>query len=248
MDVVKDVFIGEIGDKTMMVTLGLVEVLALSWVLVGIAPSCFFVPAVGVLIGIGLKGIIPLWLINYACALLFIGLVVWSIKEAQERDDEEEEEESSWAILRWISAVVDRLKIWAKASGPGTAALAFAMFSVAEMADRTQVITITKTVEGSKWDMDLIASGVGLLLANLVAVVIFFTARQLLKRRFLMYGAAVLFAVSAVRIVAETAFHYNVGWYWWLSSAVVLAVVTYPWAAKFFDFPTGPEKPKQIYA
>ncbi len=254
-DVLKDVFVAEIGDKTMMVTLGLAEVFAIRLVLAGVTPACFVVPAVGVLIGIGLKGIIPIAALNYSCAVLFLGLAWWSIKEGQEDGEEDEEEKplSEWffirafqIFLRTLNQLTHWLKHKARHSGGWAVALAFTIFSIAEMADRTQLVTITKTVEGSNWVTDLVASGLGLLFANVAALIIFYFARSLLKRRVLMYAAATLFLLSAARIILQ-GWGYDPSWYL-LASVFFALLATYPIGSRVFNFPTGPEKPKQIYA
>lgn len=260
-DVIKDVFVGEIGDKTMMVTLGLAELFAIRWVLLGIAPSCFFVPAVGVLIGAGLKGVLPVAAITYACAALFAALAWWSICEAQAGGVETRTERTpKWwhrfvpgTALRWVRIgvfllheAIAELKVWAKRAWWASVVLAFILFSVAETADRTQMITITKTVQGSDWAVDWFGSSVGLLAANIVALLVFYFARWLLRRRVLMFSAAVLFAVSAGRMLLLILGGHEPQWYW-VVLATAVGVATYPIAAKLLRFPTGPDKPAVIY-
>ncbi|OGG69929.1 hypothetical protein A3F27_02030 [Candidatus Kaiserbacteria bacterium RIFCSPHIGHO2_12_FULL_53_13] len=206
------VFLGEIGDKTMLVCLWLTTVYAVRPVLIGVIPACFAVPLIGIIIGVAAKTWLPEWAIKLIGAALFFWLVWWSIKEAREEDDFEK-----------------------KPSRFGIIVDSFVVFFIAEMADRTQFITVAATTQGGSWVIDWLGSALGLVLANLVAVGLFKLAGKNVPRRQVMYIAAVLFLIFGAWLILEA-----VG----LPSTVVAVIIcilgmnpwAYRWAAKFFKF------------
>ena len=169
------VFVGEIGDKTMLVCLWLVTVYAVRPVLIGVIPACFAVPLIGILMGVVFKTYFPETIIRLGGAALFLYLCYWSIREAQESDDFEK-----------------------KPSRFGVIVDSFVVFFIAEMADRTQFITVVATTQGGDWVADWLGSAVGLVLANLVAIALYQFAGRNIPRRYVMYVAAVLFLASGV--------------------------------------------------
>lgn len=206
------VFLGEIGDKTMLVCLWLVTVYAVRPVLIGVIPACFAVPLIGIVMGVAAKAWLPEVGIKLLGVALFFWLVWWSIREAQEEDDFEK-----------------------KSSRFGVTADSFVVFFIAEMADRTQFITVAATTQGGDWIADWLGSAMGLVLANLVAIAIFKFAGRNIPRRHVMYVAAVLFLASGAWLLLEALeFPSTAG-------ALLICMFglnpwAYRWAARHFQF------------
>jgi len=206
------VFLGEIGDKTMLVCLWLVTVYAVRPVLVGVIPACFAVPLIGIAMGVAAKAWLPELAIKLLGVALFFWLVWWSIREAQESDDFEK-----------------------KASRFGVIVDSFTVFFIAEMADRTQFITVAATTQGGDWVADWLGSAFGLVLANLIAVGLFKLAGRNIPRRHVMYVAAVLFLASGVWLLLEVFGLPS------MAGAILIGMLglnpwAYRWSARRFQF------------
>ncbi len=209
------VFLGEIGDKTMLVCIWLTTVYSVRHVLSGVIPSCFAVPLAGIALGVLAKTWLPEVAIRGLGAALFFYLVYWSIKEAQEGDEVQKKTGRFGAVLT-----------------------SFVVFFVAEFADRTQMITIAATTQGGDWVLDWLGSAFGLIAANLVAIYLFKRYGRHVPRRAVMYIGGLLFLASGVWLVLDMS-----GISRPYSIAVAIAMIVfglnrsaYRWSARKFGF------------
>ncbi|MDP2367248.1 TMEM165/GDT1 family protein [Rhodoferax sp.] len=188
------VALAEIADKTMFVTIGLAAKYPPGKVLLGIIPACFAVPAIGILIALVFKTFLSEQWLQIISGGFFVGLVGWSLHEMAEDEGE------------------DGKKRWWHRFGPTI--IAFCAFFVAEMADRTQFVTITMTTSGGNIYADWLGSALGLVLANVIALILVTLAGKRIPKLQLMYGAAVLFLMSAVWMFADAAQIGRWKWFW----------------------------------
>lgn len=181
------VFVGEIGDKTMLVTLALVagHPGRIGEVLRGVIPACFTVSIIGVVISVFGKYWLPEYWLQMMTGMLLLCLAYWSFREATEEIGDEPL----------------RVKWWHRY---GLVSLSFWTFFIAEMWDRTQFITITVTGRSHQLSplvADWLGSSLGLASSNLCAVWIFHRYGRLLPRQKLTYGAGILFLASGLWVV-----------------------------------------------
>ena len=171
------IFAAEIADKTMLVTIFLVRKYKVWQVLIGIIPACYGVSLLGVGATHFAKGFLSGFWMDIIAGTLFIVLGIWSFKEMNEEDDTEAR---SW--LATFAAPV----------------IAFVEFFIAEMADRTQGATITLSSGHGSFLLYWNATSLGLIAANLGAIIVMTKWGRNIPRKALMYAAGVLFFAFGV--------------------------------------------------
>jgi Ca2+/H+ antiporter, TMEM165/GDT1 family len=192
------VFLAELGDKTQLVALGLGARHRLAPVLVGMALAYAAANVVSVLVGGLLGAALPTRAIGIVGGLVFLGFAVWTLRSG---DDAAEPAASEVGVTVKGYPDSDDTEPLPAASGVRVMASAGVAVFVAELGDKTMLATATLASQGNPvlvW----IGATVGIILAGAVGVLAgrFLGAR--LPERVTRIGAAVLFAVFGLALLA----------------------------------------------
>jgi putative Ca2+/H+ antiporter (TMEM165/GDT1 family) len=165
------VFLAELGDKTQLVCLGLVAKFGASRVLVGALLAALMNTALAVGLGEGLNHLMPLWLLEPLASLGFIGFGLWSLR-----------------AMRGEGNCPDV----PPASHHPLAAICMAFF-LAELGDKTQLVTLGLAAKQSAPLYTWLGAGLGLFAAQALAILASAKIAALVPPRVLKSGAAIVF-------------------------------------------------------
>lgn len=179
------IFVAELGDKSQLMAMTFAARYRARDVLIGITVATLIVHlasvAIGVLVGSAFES--SQGAINIAAGVAFLLFALWTL-----RGDELTSEEEAKAR---------------QASGLAVVAVGTAFF-LAELGDKTMLATITlATTEG--WFGTWIGSTLGMVLADALAIGVGALLGRRLPEKAIKYGAALLFAVFGVLLIAEGA-------------------------------------------
>ena len=179
------IFVAELGDKSQLMAMTFAARYKVRDVLIGITVATLLVHLASVAIGalVGSAFADSQGTINIIAGVAFLGFALWTL-----RGDELTEEEAAKAR-----------------QSTGLAILAVgAAFFLAELGDKTMLATITlATTEG--WVGTWLGSTLGMVLADALAILVGAMLGRRLPEKAIRYGAALLFAVFGVLLVAEGA-------------------------------------------
>jgi putative Ca2+/H+ antiporter (TMEM165/GDT1 family) len=175
------IFVAELGDKSQLMALTFATRFRLWPVLIGITAATALVHLVSVGIGYGLGAALPTGWISLVAGLAFLAFGAWTL-----RGDVLTEAEQGKAELANGSA------IWAV----GVA------FFLAELGDKTMLATITLATQHG-WLGTWVGSTLGMVVADALAILVGRLLGRHLPEKAIKYGAAALFAIFGVWLVAE---------------------------------------------
>ncbi|MEV4755988.1 TMEM165/GDT1 family protein [Micromonospora sp. NPDC049559] len=175
------IFVAELGDKSQLMALTFATRFRPLPVLVGITAATALVHLASVAIGVGLGASLPTGWISLLAGLAFLGFGFWTL-----RGDKLTEEEKRKAERTRRSAVV---------------AVSVAFF-LAELGDKTMLATITLATQHG-WFGTWLGSTAGMVAADALAIMVGRMLGRRLPERVIAYGAAVLFAICGIWLVAE---------------------------------------------
>jgi Ca2+/H+ antiporter, TMEM165/GDT1 family len=181
------IFLAELGDKTQLTAMALATRYPWRRVFLGLAGAFALLNLVAVALGSLLFTVLPLFWIKIASGVLFLffGVATLRTKEFDEKEEQEEE---------------TRLKV------RGPVATSFFMIMLAEIGDKTQLVTASLAAQHASPFIVFAASTLALWLVSLIGI---FAGRQLVGRiklsalhkaagfMFLAFGAAVLLQALA---------------------------------------------------
>src|SRR5690606_6127408 len=175
------IFVAELGDKSQLMAMAFATRFKPWPVLIGITLATSLVNLVSVAIGYGLGAALPTGWISLAAGLAFFGFAAWTL-----RGDTLTEEEKAKAER-----------------GSGSAILAVTgAFLLAELGDKTMLATITLATQYG-WFGTWIGSTVGMVAADALAILVGRMLGKRLPEKVVTYGAAALFAIFGVWLIAE---------------------------------------------
>ncbi|NNG18440.1 TMEM165/GDT1 family protein [Naumannella sp. ID2617S] len=181
------IFIAELGDKSQLMAVTFATRYRARDVLLGITLATAVVHLIsvgaGFLIG-DLLGAYQSW-IAIAAGIAFLGFAIWTL-----RGDELTEEEAEKARRNKRAAIV---------------AVTIAFF-LAELGDKTMLATITLATR-ENWLGTWIGSTLGMVAADALAIVVGAVLGKKLPENVIKYGAAILFALFGLFMIAE-----GLGW------------------------------------
>ena len=175
------IFVAEVGDKSQLMALAFAARYRAMPILIGISVATAIVHAISVLIGAAVGAALPTDAISIIAGISFFFFAAWTL-----RGDTLDDEEADRASRSNRSAIV-------------AAAVAFFL---AELGDKTMLATITlATTEGAfgTW----LGSTVGMVAADALAIGAGQALGTRLPERVVRIGAAVLFVLFGVVLVAE---------------------------------------------
>ncbi len=181
------IFLAELGDKTQLTAMALATRYPWKRVFIGLAGAFALLNLGAVLLGSFLFAVLPLFWIKVSSALLFFFFGVTTLRAKRFDGEEEQEEEQRF-----------------KARGP--AATSFIMILLAEIGDKTQLVTASLAAQHASPLGVFIASTLALWSVSLIGI---FAGRQLVRFiplavlhkaagcLFLVFGAAILYQAFA---------------------------------------------------
>lgn len=174
------VFAAEMGDKTQLVALAFATRFRAWIVLSGVTIATIVVHLFSVFIGEAVSFALPIFWIKMLAGTAFLVFGLWTLKG----DKLEDEEDLTTARF-----------------GPFlTVAITF---FIAELGDKTMLMTITIASEQNSFVAVWLGSTVGMVLADGIAIVIGIVMGKKLPANLLKYGTAVIFLVSGIYTIYE---------------------------------------------
>jgi Ca2+/H+ antiporter, TMEM165/GDT1 family len=174
------VFVAELGDKSQLMTLGFAARYRLLPVVLGITAASGAVMGLSVLVGAAVGDVLPTDAVTVVAGLAFLGVAAWTVRG----DDDDEE-----------AAAVGRRS--------GSAFLAVAgAFLLAELGDKTMLATVSLATRHGVWGT-WAGAALGMVAANLLAVVGGRALGARLSARTVRVGAAALFFVFGIVLVVD---------------------------------------------
>ncbi|NOW04653.1 TMEM165/GDT1 family protein [Clostridium beijerinckii] len=140
------VVVAEMGDKTQLLAMAMVSKYKAKQVLLGVLIATILNHALAVAVGSYLSSVIPMDLVKIIAALSFLAFGLWTIR-GDKLDDEENKKVKFGPII--------------------TVAIAFFL---AEMGDKTQLMTITIAAENQQPLFILMGTTVGMLIADGIVI------------------------------------------------------------------------------
>jgi len=174
------VFAAEMGDKTQLVALAFATRYAAQTVLLGVFGATLLVHLFSVGLGeiVGLT--IPVFWVQVVAGLAFIVFGLWTLR-GDELDDAERLTERRWGPLMTV----------------GTA------FFLAELGDKTMLMTITLASQHHSFVSVWIGSSLGMVVADGLAIIVGRVVGAQLPERAIKYGAATIFLITGAVTFVE---------------------------------------------
>ncbi len=174
-------FVAELGDKSQLMALTFAARYRAWVVLLGVSVATLVVHAGSVLLGVTIAAAIPTQAIQLAGGIAFFAFAAWTI-----RGDSLDAEEETRAARSGGRAVV----------AVGTA------FFLAELGDKTMLVTITLATTDEPWGIWL-GSTVGMVAADAIAIAVGSLLGSRLPERAIKIFASAMFVIFGVLLVAE---------------------------------------------
>ena len=175
------VFVAELGDKSQLMALTFAARYRALIVLAGVTAATFVVHAGSVVLGVAFATAIPTDLVQVIAGIAFLGFALWTL-----RGDSLDEDEQGKA---------------GRAGGWAIVAVATAFF-LAELGDKTMLVTITLATTGEPWGTWL-GSTLGMVAADAIAIAIGAWLGARLPERAIKVFAAVAFVLFGIVLLAE---------------------------------------------
>ena len=181
------IFVAELGDKSQLMAMTFASRYRARDVLVGITVATAVVHLVSVGIGhsVGAAFAGAQHWITLAAGLAFLGFAAWTLRGDELTDDEQGKAQRSTGTAIWAVG---------------------AAFFLAELGDKTMLATIALATQ-ENWFGTWVGSTVGMVAADALAIGVGALLGRHLPERAIRYGAAALFALFGLWLVAE-----SLGW------------------------------------
>jgi putative Ca2+/H+ antiporter (TMEM165/GDT1 family) len=175
------VFVAELGDKSQLMAMTFATRFRPWPVLIGITVATAVVHLISVGIGYGLGATLPTGWIALIAGIAFLAFGAWTLRGDSLTDEEKGKAERS----------------------TGSAILAVGgAFFLAELGDKTMLATITLATQYG-WFGTWIGSTVGMVAADALAILVGRLLGRHLPEKVIKYGAAALFAIFGIWLIAE---------------------------------------------
>jgi putative Ca2+/H+ antiporter (TMEM165/GDT1 family) len=175
------IFVAELGDKSQLMALTFATRFRPWPVLIGISVATAVVHLVSVVIGYSLGAALPTGWISLVAGLAFLIFGGWTLRGDTLTDAERGKAE--------------------RATGSAILAVGGAFF-LAELGDKTMLATITLATQHG-WLGTWIGSTAGMVAADALAILVGRLLGRHLPEKIIKYGAAVLFAIFGIWLIAE---------------------------------------------
>jgi putative Ca2+/H+ antiporter (TMEM165/GDT1 family) len=169
------VFIAEMGDKTQLVALAFATRFRAATVVAGVFLATFVIHLGSVALGEAAARVLPIQWIQIASGIAFILFGAWTLR-GDELDDEEQKAESRFGPLMTVAVT----------------------FFLAELGDKTMLMTVTIASEQRAFVPVWLGSTVGMVLADGLAIIVGKVIGKELPAKAIRYGAAIVFFASGI--------------------------------------------------
>ncbi len=174
------VFAAEMGDKTQLVALAFATRFKTWIVLTGVFIATIVIHLFSVFIGEAVGFALPIFWIEVLAGAAFIAFGLWTLR-GDKFDDDEKLEPSRFGPLFTVATT----------------------FFLAELGDKTMLMTITIASEQKSFVGVWIGSTVGMVLADGIAIVVGRMMGKKLPEKVIRYGAAAVFIISGLFTLYE---------------------------------------------
>lgn len=169
------VFAAEMGDKTQLVALAFATRFKASIVMAGVFGATLLVHLFSVLIGEVAGIALPVFWIKLLAGLAFIGFGLWTLR-GDEIDEDEQSKTGRFGPLLTVATT----------------------FFLAELGDKTMLMTITVASQYQSFVAVWLGSTVGMVLADGLAIIVGQVMGKNLPEKAVKYGAAAVFILSGI--------------------------------------------------
>ncbi|GFR35186.1 TMEM165/GDT1 family protein [Thermobrachium celere] len=180
------VLVAEMGDKTQLLAMACASKYKLKQVIAGVFAATLLLNALAVLVGTYLGSYIRFDYIQLAAAFLFIGFGLWSLKG----EDEEEVEEGEACNIKNEDKFGPIITV-------GTT------FFLAELGDKTQLMTLTFAAQAKAPILVLIGATLGMMVADTLGILGGTLISKYLPEKYIKLGAAFIFIVFGISTLYE---------------------------------------------
>lgn len=178
------IFVAELGDKSQLMALTFASRYRPWTVLAAITAAAAAIMAVSVGLGAAFSEVLPTEVIRVVAALAFFGFAAWTLRSSNPGDAGGE---SGDVTARGRSA------FWTVGGA----------FFLAELGDKTMLATVTLATQYG-WFGVWLGATLGMVAVDALAIVVGHRLGVRLPERVVRYGAAALFAIVGVWLLAET--------------------------------------------
>jgi putative Ca2+/H+ antiporter (TMEM165/GDT1 family) len=169
------VALAEMGDKTQLLSLMLVLRYKKPWaIMAGVFIATVANHMVATLVGALVAAKVPSLYLHYAISLMFIGFGLWLLKP----DSEEGLEKNIGTHSAFVAAMI--------------------AFFIAEMGDKTQLVTVALAARHQSVLLVTLGSSIGMVLANALSI---FGGERLIKlipMKYVRYGSCLIFVIFGI--------------------------------------------------
>ena len=176
------IFVAELGDKSQLMAMTFATRYPAATILAAITAATALVHLFSVLFGAAVGAALPTDALSIAAGLAFLGFAAWTL-----RGDRLDDDEAARAHRGNRSAFVT----------VGTA------FFLAELGDKTMLATVTLAIDNGLFGT-WIGSTLGMVAADALAIVVGHQLGARLPERAIRFGAAGIFAVLGLVLIAES--------------------------------------------
>jgi putative Ca2+/H+ antiporter (TMEM165/GDT1 family) len=175
------VFAAEMGDKTQLVALAFATRFKPWIVMTGVFGATLLVHLFSVGVGEMMGLALPVFWIKLIAGLAFILFGLWTLR-GDELDDEETQKSSRFGPLLTVATT----------------------FFIAELGDKTMLMTITIASQQQSFIGVWLGSTVGMVIADGIAIVVGIVMGKNLPEKIVKYAAAAVFIISGVYTLYDT--------------------------------------------
>jgi putative Ca2+/H+ antiporter (TMEM165/GDT1 family) len=163
------VFLAELGDKTQLIAMAFVAKFGVWQVLAGASAAIVVNSALAVILGTGLGRLVPSSLLQLVAGIGFLGFGLWSLYCGEEDCDE------------------------VRTRGRSPFLTVFIAFFVAELGDKTQLVTMGLAVQQETPVLTFLGASIGLIAAGALGIFLSKMIAKLIPPRTMKMGAAAVF-------------------------------------------------------
>lgn len=174
------VMFAEMGDKTQLVALAFATRYKAWIVLTGVFVATLVVHLLSVFLGEAVSLALPVFWIRLLSGIAFIAFGLWTLR-GDEFDDEDKLQTGRFGPLMTVATT----------------------FFLAELGDKTMLMTITIASEQKNFTAVWLGSTLGMVVADGLAIIIGKVMGKNLPEKIIKYGAAIVFIVSGLYTLYE---------------------------------------------
>lgn len=176
------VLVAEMGDKTQLLAMACASKYKLKQVTAGIFAATVVLNGLAVLIGTYLGNYIRFDYVQFVAAFMFIGFGLWSLKPEEKEEEVPEGEACSVKNENKLGPIIT----------VGTT------FFLAELGDKTQIMTLTFAAQAKAPILVLIGATLGMMVADTLGIVGGALISKYLPETYVKLGAAFIFIIFGI--------------------------------------------------